>query len=141
MRISDWSSDVCSSDLAVVAAAVRAHAGDALDGDLDGDRAGLLEGEGEGEALAFVQRLLQADQHEVVAARPQDGAAVSGNLDRLQTTHLHDVAVHLVRVQLDALGDIAGGPEQAVGITGVLYGEEGGKVGRASWRERVWQYV
>src|SRR3546814_19892045 len=55
---------------AVVAAAGRAHAGDALDGDLDGDRAGLLEGEGEGEALAFVQRLLQAYQHEVVAARP-----------------------------------------------------------------------
>src|SRR3546814_8026874 len=42
---------------------------------LDGDRAGLLEGQREREMLALLQRMLQPDQHDVIAAGLQLGHA------------------------------------------------------------------
>src|SRR3546814_13621432 len=49
MRISDWSSDVCSSDLADAVAEMRAHrVGDLFGGDEQvGGRIGVEQGEGE----------------------------------------------------------------------------------------------
>src|SRR3546814_4436615 len=97
MRISDWSSDVCSSDLAAL-------------------------------------------------ARDQQDAAVGGRLDRAlganvgEVGHREDVhdAPRVLRVRADVLAadGLAHAAARAVASHDVL-----GKNGRASWRERVCQYV
>ena len=46
---------------------------------IDGDLAGLLEGEGQRESPARLERLLQSDQHDVVAAGLKDDGAVGGD--------------------------------------------------------------
>src|SRR3546814_10885723 len=96
MRISDWSSDVCSSDLHVLAA---------IDGQRRaGDEIGLV-GDQEQDPAGDVLRPSQA-------------------LDRYAGG---DLLQHLGRYRAHHVGvDIAGGD---------------GEIGRASCRERGWQYV
>ena len=74
----------------VLHARLLAVRGRLLDLDLDGDRAGMLEVQGERELLAFLERLLQADQHQVQAAGRKLGLPTGGDVDRLHRDHLAD---------------------------------------------------
>src|SRR5918996_965877 len=69
----------------VAVAMLMAAAGVAnvLDRRHDLDLAGPLELEGQGEALALLERSLEADQHDVQAARLEHHLALRRHLDRL----------------------------------------------------------
>src|SRR3546814_7989246 len=124
MRISDWSSDVCSSDLDEGAGAGRDEAADddvlleadqavflAVGGRLGEHPGGLLEGGRRDEGARLQARLGDALQH-----RPRHGrAAALGD---------HLVVDLLELVAVDLLAD-----------------QESRQIGRASCRERVCQYV
>src|SRR3546814_13149971 len=101
MRISDWSSDVCSSDLTIYSAAEEI------------EKAG-------GKALPILCDLRDEDQ---LAAAVDKTVATFGGIDILVNN------------------------ASAISLTGTLvtdmknYELMNGKIGRASWRERVCQYV
>src|SRR3546814_8531297 len=142
MRISDWSSDVCSSDLQRreerlqdVPLSISAVSGDAL------EKAGTSNIEG---LATFTPSLTYAEFN---ASDPNiyirgiglhfDG----GSLERSVAVFVDDVY----------LGRAAGGTadifdlervEVLRGPQGTLFGKNTvGEIGRASWRERVCQYV
>src|SRR3546814_15009360 len=122
MRISDWSSDVCSSDLAVDAAQVneRTVIGDVLDDAFD--HLAL------GEALDQARTLLGAGFLEHRAARDDDVAALAvhlQDLERLRHVHQRGHVAHRADIDL-AAGPAVDGP--------------GGEIVRAARRERGWQY-
>src|SRR3546814_21013531 len=104
MRISDWSSDVCSSDLLAWTDSLVARLGSAgrlqcVDGDADGDRADHLTG----------RRV--DDRHGYLRLEGLRGL------------------IHLDLVDEDGIG---------TALVGFL---PLGQIGRASYRERVCQYV
>src|SRR3546814_1056468 len=99
MRISDWSSDVCSSDLAVDAAQVneRTVIGDVLDDAFD--HLAL------GEALDQARTLLGAGFLEHRAARDDDVAALAvhlQDLERLRHVHQRGHIAHRADIDLAA---------------------------------------
>src|SRR3546814_17812102 len=102
MRISDWSSDVCSSDLLA-----RRR-----------DGCGVLRLQRQRE-IRRVRRHHLADRH---AAQDREVPRLAESL--LRQRHLRRVAR----------------PETAV-QTSLLHARQVGQIGRASWRERVCQYV
>src|SRR3546814_13514334 len=116
MRISDWSSDVCSSDLIRYARAV-----------LDGDLGARGEGQGEGNAIRPIDvgeagPLVKRGIEQRVAGENQIGEVA---VDQVGRTRIGDQAVL----------------EAAVGNMQPLGDRDGHEIGRASCRERVCQYV
>src|SRR3546814_16720976 len=99
MRISDWSSDVCSSDLF-----------------------GQSQREIDGEPLGTGERGIPEILEDRFAAVVDPGETIE------------QVALDVVAIALRGLADI--GPESGLFLRGLL-----GKIGRASCRERVCQYV
>src|SRR3546814_20883056 len=78
MRISDWSSDVCSSDLFAVGANVRADeqvsADDCLAGNISRSRFHTRNADGSTDAI-LVSRRLAGDRHRARAVRDNERAA------------------------------------------------------------------
>src|SRR3546814_18654774 len=122
MRISDWSSDVCSSDLAIVARFLRQIAEAAATG---------------------LQRLDAMEEHRLRAA------AVAGNILRpgklfplLAFLQLRPVtSPRVVARQLELSISGAGKLLARAADAGLLVEISGRQIGRASCRERVCQYV
>src|SRR3546814_13128934 len=122
MRISDWSSDVCSSDLPIVRSL------------LDDDFYKLLMGQ-----LIF-------EKH------PKVQVAFGLN-NRTKDVRLADIiAVEELREQLDHVRTLRFQKDELIWLRGqTFYGVQGifspgfihelEQIGRASCRERVWQYV
>src|SRR3546814_17764351 len=113
MRISDWSSDVCSSDLAKAQGAVdqaQAEVQNAVQGALD--RAGEKMDEAQAMAGEAAQQALA-----------QAGAML-------------DNATSLVQ---NAVQDALAGANEAIAPARAMLA--GAAIGRAASRERVWQYV
>src|SRR3546814_19660183 len=126
MRISDWSSDVCSSDLAV-------------------DRRALLIGGGVGAGLLLAWSVWPREQSMNLAVR--EGETALGAFLKIGTDNSITVAVPqaemgqgvwtvLPQILAEALGAhwSMGGVEPAP--IGPAF-----EIGRGSGRERVWQYV
>src|SRR3546814_19203582 len=68
MRISDWSSDVCSSDLKLLARAMEAAAADDDSARVDADRAAVGKERGERvHGRGIVRRTIGRDDHDAVA--------------------------------------------------------------------------
>src|SRR3546814_18862856 len=111
MRISDWSSDVCSSDLRSLTDLLRGRAG------IDIGNQG-----GHGKLSNVFMRGAEADQVLVLIDGVRVGSVSAG------LTAFQDMPVD----QIDRI-EIVRGPRSS------LYGSE--EVGRASARERVGQYV
>src|SRR3546814_13324158 len=100
MRISDWSSDVCSSDLADKARGIDEQLGEAAEG-VDGER-------------ARKDRRLRSEQRDHRDRRRRE----------------RDQRRELIEPDLAVAGK--GAEHQR---------DQPAEIGRASWRERVWQYV
>src|SRR3546814_17105814 len=96
MRISDWSSDVCSSDLATEAGVDQVVVGGlAIDADLAGDRAFLETGSGR---RIEIERIVAWDGvYNGNAVRPLDLVAVADDL------------APLLRIEASAAPDDTGG--------------------------------
>src|SRR3546814_2436725 len=107
MRISDWSSDVCSSDLGLLRKADRRH----------------------GHVLVPAAMFL-------LDAEAADRAEVS--LDR-SVEHLLELPPQRPRDQVQGLL-LHGATFDGVDRVGILEAAPQLQIGRASWRERVWQY-
>src|SRR3546814_12159669 len=116
MRISDWSSDVCSSDLAHRAQdQVVAH-----------QRAEELRGAFFGQLRQPLLQLLELERIAQARAEEQFGREVgdAGERDRL------------------ALGEGIANRDRAVVVAADhVYGTRTGDIGRASWRDGVWKSV
>src|SRR3546814_15422217 len=107
MRISDWSSDVCSSDLGLSEEAFR------------------LFGRGAGTPVA-IEHPRPVDSLEMVRAKIQGRALDAGEYAAV----VRDIAaLRYSKMEIAAF---------LVACAGFLTTEE---IGRASCRERVWQYV
>src|SRR3546814_12284027 len=117
MRISDWSSDVCSSDLPVAADEVWRETGSLLTQFFK-----LVEGPNHDLPIlkAMAERLPFLDQHASVRSRPQERYVLSGF------------------PIFDSQGTLVGsrGKEAAIAARAPR-----AALGRASWRERVCTYV
>src|SRR3546814_15595067 len=121
MRISDWSSDVCSSDLARERTARAANVG----GSLHAAR---------GEAAAgFVQDVVD---HAADLVADQLGNEALFLDTRIAIAHRLPAAADQRHGEELVEGDKAGA--QAVVYVVIVVGD---KIGRATWRERVCQYV
>src|SRR3546814_14166166 len=119
MRISDWSSDVCSSDLSAAAAGIGAHR-------VLQRAEALAEGD-----LAFVVEALAAEQ--------QDGVFLERRTDRRERRVVHGPAGvdadDLRAVERVELADLEHGRTAPRMRWGCLHRQ----IGRASRRERVCQ--
>ena len=104
--------------------------GDGLDLDLDLERGGGFEGDRQRKALAFDEAVLEADQHNVDAARAQCRFLAGGHVDRLDLAHPHHAfGVDVVGVQLDPGRDRARDLKDALGAGAFVGdGEIGGPV-------------
>src|SRR3546814_20883381 len=120
MRISDWSSDVCSSDLG------HGDGGEEIEGQgLNDHAAGLLS----------VSRPLRPWP----AAAPVLSISCTGNSPNISCDAPSRSLLSAVgRIELQVLGDLVF-PAVAVGEQPFLVVKP--QIGRASWRERVWHYV
>src|SRR3546814_19631653 len=87
-RISDWSSDVCSSDLASAATAVDACRAGLIEPVLIGPRARLLAVAAEA-GLAIDGMAIEDVPHSHAAAQPPVELAVAGPVDVLMKGSLH----------------------------------------------------
>src|SRR3546814_19576693 len=140
MRISDWSSDVCSSDLA----AVQQHAGVAVD---VGDRRPARSGSGEarvvGEAAGFLRQLgdLDAGGAERATRHRQRDRLVAGIERDLFDCGWFGHLMHSSCPALPGTGWLESAACRDAAI--IAQGRGGGtwEIGKASWRERVWRYV
>src|SRR3546814_8153578 len=99
MRISDWSSDVCSSDLLI-------------DAGIDPSDALVIR-------HAFAQE------------------SEESGLTGLHVNSTHMEIFEYTRRQSANTRSFPASPPRVW----VVFIKEGGEIGRASWRERVWQYV
>src|SRR3546814_14906998 len=113
MRISDWSSDVCSSDLQAIAAHRRVGADDAR-----GPQACARPDAG---ALFYDAVRSYADSGGYMGCRCNDRAGMNAGFQALQS------------VAVEPLG------QQGVHEVGLA--AQHWQIGRASCRERGWQYV
>src|SRR3546814_14746731 len=126
MRISDWSSDVCSSDLRLEGAGGRLGQGPALlrGALVEGDHGQGAEGGGRAQDRAHVVRIGHLiEQHDNPARRGWLGQGRAGGENLLQGR-----LVERGGAQGEALVDAA-------------FRQQGVEIGRASGRERVCQYV
>src|SRR3546814_14246685 len=124
MRISDWSSDVCSSDLGFPAIEVAACATNV---DLAVDRtAATQQLAGRPQKSAAVDRRVRLLAIAPVVSRMADQ---SREADRQLHQHGFGFAARLDQRNRDA------------GIFAEAGGEDRPQIGRASWRGRVCQYV
>src|SRR3546814_11312806 len=120
MRIGDWSSDVCSSDLEHQDGVARSGLADRLD---DVARQGSDIGAAVAADLGFVVHAAQADARELPPGRPCDALAQRRLADAGRADEAQDRA-------------LAVGPQLA--DREILQYPQ---IGRASGRERVCQYV
>src|SRR3546814_14973616 len=118
MRISDWSSDVCSSDLAT------------------GIIAPKIETEAEARLLAAACRFPPVGQRSMIARIPQTGFVRSPVNEFVKAENQKVVVQVLIESSLgveniDSIAAVEGVDIIAVGAN---------EIGRASWRERVCPY-
>jgi hypothetical protein len=93
------------------------------------DARAVLEDQGEIDRVTRLQRLFEADQHDVQAAGLQGDRLPGGNLDLLDSAHAHHTAFFDVGVQLDDLRDSAFGTDQGLRLSGLVFqGHEDGAV-------------
>src|SRR3546814_20114273 len=122
MRISDWSSDVCSSDLATLGARYVLHSATKF-----------LSGHGD--VIAGVVCCADADARMLRTVR----AATGGLLHPLAAFLLHrglqNLAVRVERAQTNAIGSAEGPAEPLAGAC-----PHYPQIGRASCRVREWMY-
>src|SRR3546814_21201083 len=111
MRISDWSSDVCSSDLAV---AVAADAGDHAGEEMASLR---VVGRSKTERVEVRHRPRAHGEHVAQDAADAGGGAVGGLVEARVVTALHIEADGRAIADVDHAGDL--------------------EIGRTQWRERV----
>src|SRR6185295_1498541 len=87
-----------------------------LDGVFDVDLAGLLELQRALDPLALLERLADADEHQVIAAGLELDGLARLDLDAVrERTHLHHAVVHRHLMDLEFSGDLARAADQAVG--------------------------
>src|SRR3546814_15538518 len=115
MRISDWSSDVCSSDLA---AAGQLAPQDGREGEADEVVEGAARHVGVDQLLVEAARVLESLDHRLLGDLVEHHALDVNAVQHVAPLHLVD----------DVPGDCLA---LAIRV----------EIGRASWRERVWQYV
>src|SRR3546814_20925066 len=117
MRISDWSSDVCSSDLA---------------DDKSVRRIGL-------DALTHGLHDLQIDAQQVIAAHARLASDPGSNNDDVRASNV-GIIVRALQVRIKAFHRAALGKVKCFTLRHALNHVEQ-EIGKASCRERVWQYV
>jgi hypothetical protein len=87
---------------------LRADQSRRLDGELDGEAAGLFENQGDGHAVAHHQRRFQSDQQQMIAARLQRQRDTGGKGQTIVAPGHDDIgALHLDGVDLDLFRDRA----------------------------------
>ena len=96
----------------MIAPAGRAHRRHVLDLDLNGDRAGLGERQGERKRAAPPPAAPSCRETSRAGRRAAACGRAGRNVDRVDLTHAHHVAVPDVRVQLGASRDVRGGADQ-----------------------------
>src|SRR3546814_15085518 len=125
MRISDWSSDVCSSDLAALPVIVKG----VLRGDdarlcVDAGASGLIVSNHGGNQLDTAVNVVDALPAVAIGAEGRAEIYVDGGIRRGTSV--------LKALALGARAVLVGRPAS--------YGLAADEIGRAAWRERVWQY-
>ncbi|CCV05293.1 hypothetical protein MESS2_1530016 [Mesorhizobium metallidurans STM 2683] len=92
-----------------------AHFAHAFDGELDGDRAGLLEGQSGGKLLAFLGLPLEADEHQMITAGlERDLAAGRDFKAAADRPHGHDAVLDTHFVQSGLVRHIGRNRQQPV---------------------------
>src|SRR3546814_12452036 len=132
MRISDWRSDVCSSDLLALAGAL------------------LAEGNGDTRRVSPIWKEFAPGIIAVIAQATHDEEGVQTRIEQSVESTLQKIArgkptqgwptlaEHLSEDVVQRCKDFVFGVEEAAGHVRPIAGEQ---TGRASGRERVWQYV
>src|SRR3546814_16493258 len=116
MRISDWSSDVSSSDLAVLLAAAGRRLGHRVAIEADGPRGVIVRGNREGDAVGRNVRIEDRDDRDA-----QNVGFLDRQLFLVRVDHEHHVgnAAH-----------VAAAAERTEKRRG---GKEGGRTGKSRW--------
>jgi hypothetical protein len=84
--------------------------------ELDRELAGALELQGHRNRLAFLQRTLDVDEHQMRAARPELHRAPGRDVVALDLPHAQDLAVLDVDVRLDLRRGRRGAADEAIGL-------------------------